>query len=175
MTAYLKINTTALENQNVNPVVLNLSEYVGPAPTGVDPDYEPSYNPKIGFSNYSSVIFPSRRNISLAMVFTVFYQPDRVVGLIRDPTFAEILNVCGVLGSKRPARIAYSAASTVSSLRSLGYVPKVDGTIGINCPATTEQISAFQDSVKGEGQDPIEALKRVFGDGKGPVGGNSTA
>ena len=160
--AYLQVNETALESQNVNPVVLNLQKFIGPAPTGADPDYEPSVTPEIGFSHYPAVIFPARRNISLPMIFTFLYTPDPMVGLIKDPAFAEMLNVCGVLGVKRPARIGYSASTTVSTLRNLGYIPKVDGNIGINCPVSPEQISAFQSAVQVEGQEPITALQSIF-------------
>ena len=176
MKAYLYVNTTTLEKENVNPVVLNLQKYVGPVvpPVAGSPeyvgnpeDYEPATMPQIGFSNYSSLlILPSRQNISIPMVFTIIYKPDPVVGLIKDPAFAEVLNVCGVLGRKRAMNIQYVTTSTMTGfLKGLGYQPKFSGNVGIICPVTVDQISAVQDAVQQGGVDSLSALKNVFSGG----------
>jgi hypothetical protein len=163
MKAFLMVNSTQLKKQNVNPIVLDLEDFVGPAPSNPDPKYQPSLTPQIGYSNYSAIVFPARGNISIPMVFTVEYSPDPVVGLIKDPAFAEFINVCGVLGTKRPAEISYAAATSVERLSSLGYVPRVSGSLKINCPVTSEQISKFESTVKSKEQNPMDALTSVFG------------
>ncbi|KAJ1552455.1 hypothetical protein HK405_011264 [Cladochytrium tenue] len=161
LSAYLMVNQSALSKAE-SVAALGLSSVVGPAPTGAPSDYTPSYTPKIGFSNASNLIFPSKQNVTFGMTFTLQYSPDPEVGLIKDPAFAEVMNVCGQTGTARPALIDYVATSTVKSLKSIGYTPSVSGSIKINCPVSSSQISAFEDAVKG-GESVSDALSSAFG------------
>ncbi|KAI9324247.1 hypothetical protein DFJ73DRAFT_873464 [Zopfochytrium polystomum] len=160
--AYLMINQSALQSQGIKPAVLGLDKYIGPAPVGADANYSPSMTPQIGFSNTSNLVFPSRLNYTFPMQFNLVYQPDSMLGLIKDPIFAEVVNVCGLLGTARPALISYQAKTTVSTLKNLGYLPVVSGQIRIRCPVTTQQLSDLEDAVK-SGTDLLQALKDAFG------------
>jgi hypothetical protein len=53
-------------------------------------------------------------------------------------------------------------ATSVERLSSLGYVPRVSGSLKINCPVTSEQIRKFESTVKSKEQSPMDALTGVF-------------
>ncbi|KAI9362127.1 hypothetical protein DFJ73DRAFT_793195 [Zopfochytrium polystomum] len=161
LSAYLMVNSSALKAQAISPATLGLSSIIGPAPSNPDADYSPSYTPKIGTSNTTNVVFYSKKNVTFPMQFVLTYTPDPEVGLIKDPAFAEVINVCGILGTARPALINYNAKSVVAILKNLGYNPIVSGSLKIICPASKSQISALEDAVKG-GTDLLTALQDAF-------------
>ncbi|KAJ3165794.1 hypothetical protein HK101_000173 [Irineochytrium annulatum] len=145
LNAYLKVNQSQIM-MGRSPSSLGIDKFIGAPPTNPDPNYIPSFTPLIGTgaqgtaSNSSALVFPSNVNVTFAMPFTFRYSPDPEVGLIKDPAFAEFLEVCGVTSKQRPAQVDYSATSHVSRLAVFGYAPSVSNSILIRCPASGEQI-----------------------------------
>ncbi|KAI9355148.1 hypothetical protein DFJ73DRAFT_826367 [Zopfochytrium polystomum] len=164
---FLNVNKTELDKEGIKPQTLNIDGFVGPVLTGTAPTtYVPSYTPQIGAGNKSAVLFPAKSTKTLMMDLTIAYTPDRITGLVRDPSFAEIINVCGILGKARTAAISYSAKSTVATLKNFGYTPAVNGMVTINCPIAADMISQFQGLVE-SGVDIMTAFEMVFGGGMG--------
>ncbi|KAJ3411892.1 hypothetical protein HDV05_001527 [Chytridiales sp. JEL 0842] len=168
--AYMICNKTEIK-ANRNPRSLNIEKLIGPAPVGRDPSYVPSFTPLIGTSKKGNLFFPPKSNTTFEMIFEFKFTPDPMVGLLDDPAFAELLNVCGVTASRRrPVRIDYYASSQVAILKSLGYVPVVEGFLNVECPATMEQINSLVNIGDGSGNLPpgktaIDVLKEAFSGG----------
>ncbi|KAJ3219446.1 hypothetical protein HDU67_001277 [Dinochytrium kinnereticum] len=164
--ANLNVNRSEVDRGRP-PSSLDLAKFIGPPPNNTDPNYVPSYNPSIGTgSRGGGLIFPSRTNVTFAMNFDLLYEPDRRVGLLKDPGFSELLQVCGITRPiPRPARVSYDAVSYVKSLSPLGYYPRVANSVLIRCPASDEQLQALVDSTQTSGgnQTIIEILQQVFG------------
>ncbi|KAJ1566476.1 hypothetical protein HK405_009670 [Cladochytrium tenue] len=160
----LQVNTTELTKQGVHPATLSLSQYIGTVLGTVPTGYTASTTPQIGTGNSSAVVFHAGTTQQVNMSFVFAYTPDPVVGMINDPGFAEFINVCGVLGTARPAVITYAAKSDVSVLTSLGLAPTVTGQVSINCPVSTSQISAFEGEVLA-GVSISQAFSDVFSGG----------
>ncbi|KAJ1533366.1 hypothetical protein HK405_000547, partial [Cladochytrium tenue] len=161
--AYLMCNQTAI-GLGASPSSLNIESIIGPAPVNQDADYTPSYTPLIGTSSSSSRLFPSKGNISFIMDFLFSYHPDTEVGLIKDPAFAEMLNVCGVTSGNRTAQVAYVATSTVQKLSAIGYAPTLSDSLHIKCPISQAQIQEIEDNPESK-TDPITVLKSILGNG----------
>ncbi|KAI8832200.1 hypothetical protein BC829DRAFT_449039 [Chytridium lagenaria] len=163
--ANLNCNKSEIERGRP-PSSFDLERYIGPAPKNTDASYVPTFDPSIGTgSRGGGLTFPSRVNLTFALNFTLVYSPDRRVGLLKDPAFAELLQVCGISRPvPRPARVSYDAVSTVKSLSRLGYFPRVSSSVLIRCPASDEQIAGVIDAVNGQGNQTIyEILQTVFG------------
>ncbi|KAJ3332553.1 hypothetical protein HDU76_013864 [Blyttiomyces sp. JEL0837] len=161
--AYLMVNSSQVA-LNEKPAALGIGKFIGPAPTGAPADYKPSLTPKIGSANKTLITFPAMKNTTYTMIFNVLYTPDTNVGLLADPAFQELCNVCGLTSGRRPAKISYNAVSTVQVLKSLGYAPIVNGDVYINCPASQDQITALDNAVQG-GADVVDALTSIFSNG----------
>jgi hypothetical protein len=165
--AYMACNMTQILS-SPGPASLNLQSLIGPAPVGGDPNYKPDTRPLIGTAKRDTLIFPAKTNSTFEMTFQLKYTPDPVVGLIKDPAFAELLNVCGITSRRRPVRIEYYAFSQVAILKSLGYVPVVEGHLNVDCPAQKEQIEELLNLGRGsdgqiaDGRSPLEVLQGVF-------------
>ncbi|KAJ3098060.1 hypothetical protein HDU96_000156 [Phlyctochytrium bullatum] len=163
--AILNCNKTELDRGRP-PSSLRIDSYIGPPPNRTDPNYEPKYDATIGQATRDGggLNFPSRTNVTFAMNFTLEYTPDRELGLLKDPVFGELLQVCGVTRSiGRPARVSYDAVSSVKALSRLGYYPRVASAVLIRCPATDDQINAvITEAQKGSGKNIIEILQEVF-------------
>ncbi|KAJ1542354.1 hypothetical protein HK405_010038 [Cladochytrium tenue] len=160
----LEVNTTALTKEGVHPATLSLSQYIGAVLGTVPTGYNASTTPQIGTGNASAVVFQAGTTQQVNMSFVFAYTPDPVVGMIDDPAFAEFVNVCGVLGTARPAVITYAAKSDVSVLTALGLAPTVTGQVSINCPVSSSQISAFEGEVLA-GVSISQAFSDVFSGG----------
>ncbi|KAI9356763.1 hypothetical protein DFJ73DRAFT_822312 [Zopfochytrium polystomum] len=78
------------------------------------------------------------------MDFLLTYRPDTEVGLIKDPAFAEVMNVCGITSNRRNAQIGYVAVSTVAGLSSIGFYTSVQNSVYIRCPVSQDAIEQIQ-------------------------------
>ncbi|KAJ3409464.1 hypothetical protein HDV05_004427 [Chytridiales sp. JEL 0842] len=162
--AFLKVNETAV-NTSPSPVALNIQNIVGPTPILTDRSYKGNFYPLIGQGVAKDLMLPAWTNTTFTLPFTITYKPDPLLGLLRDPVFAEFMNVCGVTSRRRKARIEYKAISTVTNLKGLGYTPVLEGFINMECPASEEQIEAVTNNVRvavETGGDSFEALEKVF-------------
>ncbi|KAI9324246.1 hypothetical protein DFJ73DRAFT_917476 [Zopfochytrium polystomum] len=172
--AYLMVNTSAIKAEGVSPATLGLEKYIGPAPSNPDPSYVASTTPQVGTATTTTrLTFPARANTTFQMSFQFAYAPDPVVGLVKDPAFAELVNVCGRLGVARPALLAYAARTDVAGIKRVGVRPVVGGEIRVRCPASKAQLALLEAAVK-SGEDVEQALKDAF-NGDGGDGGNATA
>ncbi|KAJ3329372.1 hypothetical protein HDU76_008031 [Blyttiomyces sp. JEL0837] len=159
---------------NEKPAGLGFGTFIGKPPTP-PPGYVPSYSPQIGSANKSTVIFRAGKNTTYQMIFNLYYKPDPNLGLLQDPVFQELCNVCGITSSPRTSKISYVAKSMVSFLKGLGYEPTVQGDLNINCPASPDQVQAIGIAVL-SGMSVQDALNDVFGNGMGNAGaGNGNA
>ncbi|KAI9343601.1 hypothetical protein BDR26DRAFT_1006305 [Obelidium mucronatum] len=170
LTSYMMANTSVLENIRLTS---NLSSFgplvgvVGPPPVRTIPNYVPSSSAKIGTSTYGQIVFPSKQWVNYTMIFQLDYTPDAQVGILADPTIQEIANACGITarnGKSRSMKIHYTAASTISSLKAIGFTPELSGDLGIVCPFSQSQITAVVNKVQA-GQDAFAAIQDVFGGG----------
>ncbi|KAI9350011.1 hypothetical protein DFJ73DRAFT_832746 [Zopfochytrium polystomum] len=152
--AYLLVNTTEIA-KHASPASLNIQSIIGPAPLNPDPNYRPSNTTLIGTGTKKTVTFPSKANVTFVMDFLLSYTPDSEVGLIKDPAFAEVMNVCGITSNRRPAEIGYVATSTVSKLSSIGYSPSVQNSVFIKCPVTELQVEQIQNDPEAK-TDPFK-------------------
>ncbi|KAJ1553168.1 hypothetical protein HK405_008744, partial [Cladochytrium tenue] len=160
--AFLMVNTSEIKSHE-NPVSLNIDALVGPVPIP-EPGYVPSNSPKIGWGSAAGQVFRSQRSSLFTIGYVFNYQPDQEVGLVRDPAFAEMLNVCGITSSVRPARIDYEATTGISRLEFLGFRPSLKGSIYIDCPLTSEQLGNITSDPNLK-TDPISALESALGNG----------
>jgi hypothetical protein len=170
--AFLKCNETAI-NSSPSPVALNIQSIIGTAPIPADKNYKGNFYPEIGTGSQSNLVFTPKVNTTFPMDFTLTYKPDPQLGLLRDPAFAEFMNVCGITSRRRRARIEYKAVATVAILKSLGYTPVLEGFINIDCPASQDQVDAVKANVQTaleEGRSAFDALKEVFGDSAPQIG-----
>ncbi|KAJ3115922.1 hypothetical protein HDU96_010868 [Phlyctochytrium bullatum] len=134
---------------------------------GADPNYKPPLVVEIGSGQGKDLIFPSRKNVTFEMDFTLKYTPDGQTGLLDDPVFMEFCDVCKVTIDKvveRPTLITYRAVSTVAFLKTFGYKPDINGEIKIRCPIREDylqNLSSFSTTnPNASAQDIISA---VFG------------
>ncbi|KAI9343604.1 hypothetical protein BDR26DRAFT_858398 [Obelidium mucronatum] len=127
--------------------------------------YQPSYTANIGTANISNIYFPPKSWVNYTMTFNLNYTPDPYVGILSDPTVAEIADACGITSryvpAGRPMKIHYDAQSTISVLKPLGYAPSISNDIYINCPIKQCQFSAIVGAVQG-GADAFAALQNVL-------------
>ncbi|KAJ3108943.1 hypothetical protein HDU97_009676 [Phlyctochytrium planicorne] len=158
LNANLNTNRTELASGR-KPESLGLGKFIGDPPVNNDPNYQPSYDPNIGSAlRGGGITFPARGNLTFIMNFTLHYEPDKVVGLLKDPGFGEVLQVCGITRPKqRPAKVSYDAISTVKRLSKIGYFPRVQNSVFIRCPASDEQIQ----KVIQQAQDPNNSMSIV--------------
>ncbi|KAJ3023900.1 UNVERIFIED_CONTAM: hypothetical protein HDU68_008408 [Siphonaria sp. JEL0065] len=170
LTAQMLANTTVLNNPLMTRSLSGIGglvQVVGPSPTPTIPNYKPSYSGHIGTSYYGNIIFPSKSWVNYTMIFQLDYTPDPQVGILADPTILEIANACGITstnGKGRTMKIHYDAASTISSLKAIGFTPDLVGDLSILCPFSPDQFNAVVRKVQG-GQDPFKAIQDVFGGG----------
>jgi hypothetical protein len=95
------------------------------------------------------------------MDFTVSYTPDPKTGLLRDPAFAELMNACGFTSKPRMAKVRYFTTNTVKHFSNIGYKPKLEGNLFIQCPLFDSQMDALKSA---NYSDPLQALKEIFGE-----------
>ncbi|KAJ3203783.1 hypothetical protein HDU67_009937, partial [Dinochytrium kinnereticum] len=138
---FLAVNQTAITRAGSPATLGSLTALV--PPVQVDPNYKFNFLPKVGAGNRTAIQFLSRKNVTFLMNLMVEYTPDPKAGLLRDPAFAELLNVCGIIGRPRPAKINYVSTSRVAILQKLGYTPTLSDSININCPVSPEDISTL--------------------------------
>ncbi|KAJ1568938.1 hypothetical protein HK405_012049, partial [Cladochytrium tenue] len=157
--AYLVVNKSALTSERVNPETLSLESWVGLAPTGASADYTSSYTRRIASANATNLVLDSYKTTLVGMVFAFKYTPDPAIGLIDDPVFAEFLNVCGVLGTARPALVDFAAVVSISNFKL--YTLSTSGSFLVNCPITSDEISSYENVVS-SGQAAYKALNAIF-------------
>jgi hypothetical protein len=145
----------------ISPLSLYWQDAIGPAPTA-NSNYTPSYSPLIGMGNATDLDFPARTTANFSLIFILAYSPDPMVGLLRDPAFAEFLNVCGITSRRRFAKINYDAISTVGRIYLFGYKPKLSSSVSIGCPATADQIDEIRNSPDTP-EDPLGVIKKTLG------------
>ncbi|KAJ3414751.1 hypothetical protein HDV05_006090 [Chytridiales sp. JEL 0842] len=162
LTANLLVNKTAINSHPWPPAIIPQS-FIGPPPTP-NPSYTPSFDPPIGAGNRTEpLLLPSKETTNFTMDFTLTYTPDPQTGLLRDPAFAEVMNVCGFTSKPRMARVQYNTVNTLSllGLDRLGYRPTLGGRIQIACPLFEEQLVRLREVDYG---NPLGALREVFGE-----------
>ncbi|KAI8848474.1 hypothetical protein BC829DRAFT_394086 [Chytridium lagenaria] len=162
LAANIEVNSTALRS-SMDTRKLGLEQFIGPPPVGRDPNYKPALSRPIGTGSRNTIVFPSRQNRTFEMNFAISYTPDPQLGLVEDPTFAELMNVCGVTGRERPARISYSAQTAVSFLRSFGYKPEIASSILIRCPIDKDTLNSIFDEARKPNATVSEIIQKVFG------------
>ncbi|KAJ3101072.1 hypothetical protein HDU97_001654 [Phlyctochytrium planicorne] len=163
LNANLDANMTAIKSSK-NPHALGLEKFIGPAPTGRDPNYVVPTSRSIGSGNKTTLIFPAKQNATFQMDFGITYTPDPQVGLLDDPLFAELLGVCGMTGRARPAHISYTATTQVNFLKVFGFRPSISSSIKILCPidsGTLENLISYPQTHPDATVDQI--IKEVFG------------
>ncbi|KAJ3112281.1 hypothetical protein HDU96_004725 [Phlyctochytrium bullatum] len=139
---FLSVNTTAIA-QEPSPQTLGSLALLVPRVTP-DPNYKANLNPKVGSGNRTTIDFPPGKNVTFLMNLVVEYRPDPNLGLLKDPAFAELLGVCGVLSNKpRPAKISYVTTTRVNLLTKFGYTPTISDQIFINCPVNPDDLVAL--------------------------------
>ncbi|KAI9318301.1 hypothetical protein DFJ73DRAFT_786466 [Zopfochytrium polystomum] len=163
LSAYMLVNKTEI-SKHASPASLNIQSIIGPAPSNPDPNYVPSYSPKIGTGKREGLYFPMKRNVTFNMEFLLSYSPDSEVGLIKDPAFAELMNVCGITSNRRPAEIGYVARSTVGKLSVIGYNPTIQNSVFIRCPVSEVQVEQIQGDPRAK-TDVFSVLQSVLGNG----------
>ncbi|KAJ3237007.1 hypothetical protein HDU78_004299 [Chytriomyces hyalinus] len=174
LTAQMMANTTYLTNPlKVSPLSKSfakltslVAEHGSPPKANQKPSgYTPSSTADIGTGLVQGIKFPSKTWVNYTMVFNLNYTPDPYVGLLNDPTVQEIADACGITSRYhppgRPMKIHYEAATTISLLKPLGYVPGVSNDIMIACPIQVDQIDRIVSAVDA-GNDPMTALKSVL-------------
>ncbi|KAJ3229964.1 hypothetical protein HDU78_008713 [Chytriomyces hyalinus] len=174
LTAQMMANTTYLTNPlKVSPLSKSfakltslVAEHGSPPKANEKPSgYTPSSTAAIGTGLVQGIKFPSKTWVNYTMVFNLNYTPDPYVGLLNDPTVQEIADACGITSRYhppgRPMKIHYEAATTISLLKPLGYVPGVSNDIMIACPIQVDQIDRIVSAVDA-GNDPMTALKSVL-------------
>ncbi|KAJ3105771.1 hypothetical protein HDU97_007591 [Phlyctochytrium planicorne] len=165
LNTFLVVNQTAIAKlppPSSNPT---LNKFI--TKVNVNPNYQPNFSPKVGAGNRTSIQFLSRKNVTFPMTLSVEYTPDPNTGLLKDPAFAEVLNVCGVVGRSRPAKINYVSTSKVAILQKFGYTPTINDNIFIQCPVTPDEIASILSQVNG---DPSST---TLGSGRGILGAAS--
>ncbi|KAJ3214158.1 hypothetical protein HDU67_002018 [Dinochytrium kinnereticum] len=163
LNANIEVNATALRSAQ-DPRQLKLEQFIGPPPVGRDPNYKPSLSRPIGTGSRKAIVFPSKQNKTFEMEFAIQYTPDPQLGLVEDPTFAELMNVCGVTGRERSARISYTAQTTVSFLKSFGYKPEISNSILIKCPLDKGTLNdIFSTAQTQPNLTAAEIVEKVFG------------
>ncbi|KAI8898829.1 hypothetical protein BC833DRAFT_588267 [Globomyces pollinis-pini] len=107
----------------------------------------------VGTSNYTNLYLPSFQNTTITMTLDISYSPDPKVGLLNDPAFNEILQICvfdTVLSptDNRTTLINYDAYNRIQILPF--FEPVVSGETRINCPFQGQAKIDFLNAIKGD-------------------------
>ena len=99
---------------------------------------------KVGYSSYGSRIFNGNNfNTTFEIQVILDYTPDASLGLLNDPAFGELLQVCGIKGTaavNRTMLIKYDVGISISFLSRIGIKPILPNDVGIKCPLTPTKI-----------------------------------
>ncbi|KAJ3314800.1 hypothetical protein HDU76_002330 [Blyttiomyces sp. JEL0837] len=154
---WLAINQSEIQ-KNPSPVSLNLDSIIGPPPsTACDLStttlHPPPNNPLLGTGSLSKthtpapITFPRRSSIPISVSLTISYTPNQYLGLLRDPIFAEILNVCGITSNRRYMRVDYEAVGNVVGIVGWVYKPVVKKFVFVGCPVDEDVMERVVDVI----------------------------
>lgn len=148
--AFILANGTTINNQIPSPAQALLSSstkriWVTSA----------NYKSLIATGKHGTMTFPPSRNVTFDIPLVIQYSPSKDLGLVNDPAFNEIIQLCvdhdssKVDTGSRKTKIRYEAESKVGILKYIGYTPRQSSDFLINCP--------FQGSAR---DDLISSLKQ---------------
>lgn len=99
-----------------------------------------NYISQIATGHFGAMAFPPSENIIFDIPLLISYTPSKSYGLVNDPAFNEIIQLCvdhdssKVDASSRKTKIRYEAENSVGILKYIGYTPKQSSDFLINCP-----------------------------------------
>lgn len=128
LTAYIQPNETALRGSGL-PGSLIVSSSNNPAT-------------RVGYGIYGSKTFPANFNTTFEIQVLLDYTPDPKLGLLSDPAFGELLQVCGFRGSApRTMLVKYDVKVNIAFLSRIGVNPVLPNEVDIKCPLPQQKIT----------------------------------
>jgi hypothetical protein len=97
---------------------------------------------KVAYGVYGSRNFLSNDNTTFEIQILLNYTPDPTLGLLNDPAFGDLLQVCGIKqrSENRTMKIKYDVGIEISSLARLGIHPVLPNQVSIKCPLTEKHV-----------------------------------
>ena len=99
-----------------------------------------NYISQIATGHFGAMTFPPSENIIFDIPLLISYTPSKAYGLVNDPAFNEIIQLCvdhdssKVDAFSRKTKIRYEAENSVGIFKYIGYTPKQSSDFLINCP-----------------------------------------
>ncbi|KAI8898824.1 hypothetical protein BC833DRAFT_657510 [Globomyces pollinis-pini] len=149
LTTYVQANASQINKARPSPAEMILGTH-NPNPIKVSND---NYQQPIGSGKFGVINMPPGQNISFTMNFTVNYTPDAKLGIMNDPAFAEIIQLCveDPVLSETDTRTTVIYFEAKSEIKVLPWRPTISGSLRINCPfqgpARTSLIQAIKGNV----------------------------
>jgi hypothetical protein len=133
VTTYIQPNVTALKGSGLPGSLMTKTS-----------------NAKVGYGAYGSRNFPSYSNVSFEIQLLLDYTPDPKLGLLNDPAFGDLLQVCGIKSTfqNRSMTIKYDVGITISFLARLGIYPVLPNEVNIKCPLPPNRIDELTNRFK---------------------------
>jgi hypothetical protein len=97
---------------------------------------------KVAYGVYGSRNFLSNQNTTFEIQIMLNYTPDPKLGLLSDPAFGDLLQVCGIKQrtENRTMTIKYDVGVEIASLARLGIHPVLPHQVSIKCPLTPKHV-----------------------------------
>lgn len=115
----------------------------------------------IATGKHGPITFPQGVTVKFNIPLRIQYTPSPTLGLVNDPAFNEIVQLCvdvpsnlsdRDLAKARKTTITYQADNSVGLLRFIGFTPTQSGSFQINCPfqgkARTDFLASLGQSTK---------------------------